>query len=333
MPSTPSTIRLAFVAALAALALGACSGGGGKPTTTAGTMTPAPGAPTEGDPSDFFPVREGQTATRSGLTAGTNLQSLVSEEKAASNFPQFSVFQFGAAENANGIPLQRDTKTEAGRYAAIAYQAVLDHSMFLFQAGVYNQGEEGEGRSSFFLPDASVWTGNPTTGNKVAGTWKGKAIGSEYTAARRTPNPVISLASVEPSIIQADVEIGVTLEGDDQNVTWAFKNWDGGSLDFPDVSSEGVSLMGEEEIANQVREGSTEEQRAIIRALHTSDDHYQVFHKGESGPIDESSTWTSLYTYLQFYGPARQEAGGFFHFEYQGERHILRGVFAAKKQP
>ena len=332
MPSTPSPIRLAFVAALAAFALGACSGGGGKPTTTAGTMTPDPGA-TAGDRTDFLPVREGQTATRSGLTAGTTLQNLVSEQLAASNFPQFSVFEFGAPTNANGIPLQRDTKTEDGRYAAIAYQAVLDHSMFLFQTGVYNQGEE---RSSFFLPDASFWTGNPTTGNKVAGTWKGKAVGTEHMSghgSRATSNLVISLAAVEPSIVQADVEIGVTLEGDDQNVTWAFKNWDGGSLDFPDVSSEGVSLMNEEAIANQVREGSTEEQRAIIRALHTSNDHYQVFHKGESGVIDESSTWTSLYTYLQFYGPARQEAGGFFHFEYQGEKHMLRGVFAAKKQP
>ena len=311
----PSPIRLAFVAALAALALGACSGGGG--------MTPTPG-----DRSDFFPIREGQTATRFGLAAGATLQNLVSEQQAASNFPQFSVFQFGAAENANGIPLQKATKTETDRYAAIAYQAVLDHSMFLFQAGVYNQGE---GPSSF-LPDASFWTGNPTTGSKVAGTWTGKAVGSEYTIGpRRTPSPVISLAGVEPSILQADVEIGVTLDGDDQNVTWAFKNWNGGSLDFPDVSSEGVSLMNEEQIAIQVREGSTEEQRAIIRSLHTSDDHYQVFYKGESGAVDETSTWTSLYTYLQFYGPARQEAGGFFHFEYQGERHILRGVFAAKK--
>ena len=38
----------------------------------------------------------------------------------------------------NGIPVQKATARQAGRYAAVAYQAVLEHSMFLFQGGIYH---------------------------------------------------------------------------------------------------------------------------------------------------------------------------------------------------
>ena len=284
----PSPIRLAFVAALAAFALGACSGGG-APTAT-----------------DFFPVKAGQV-TRGAInsegnstevTAGTTLSNILDEGFSSLNFPQFSVFQFGAAENANGIPVQKDFKTSAGRYAAVAYQAVLEHSMLLVQGGVYRFPIGGDDpRPAAPRPGGfHLSTGVPTTGSPIAGTWKGKAVGYEWRTDY-APASAISQAEAERRIVQADVEIGATL--DDQNVTWAFKNWDGGTVKHPDLTS------------------------GDLAPLRGEGDHAFIF-SGSSGPEVYGNV------HIQFYGPGRQEAGG--DFEFEGRLYVLEGVFAAKKQ-
>ena len=321
MPSMPSPIRLAFVAALAAFALGACSGGGGKPTTMAGTMTPAPSpsTPTAGDRTDFFPIAAEHLAMtvvgdeRTYIPTGTTLSSLPGEAYTSRNHPQFSVFEFGAVTNANGIPLQKSpTKTSAGRYAAVAYQAVLEHSMFLFQGGVYNFAVDGvtAGRPS----GAYLSTGVPTTGSPIAGTWKGKAVGLEWAVSPTgRPTLAVNAGQAERPIVQADVEIGVSLDGTDQNVTWAFTDWTGGSIDYPDYTSEGTLLLTESQ-------GSPP---------HVSDgDHYLVYRDQGGSPLNVS---------IRFYGPDRQEAGGTFRFQRRVEnptiQYTLEGVYAAKKQP
>ena len=339
MPSTPSTIRLAFVAALAAFALGACSGGGGKPTTTAGTMTPAPGAtpttgtPTAGDRTDFFPIKSGQV-TRGTVTpaAGSTLETIVTGETAQQGFPQFSVFEFGAATNANGIPLQKATKMETGRYSAVAYQAVLEHSMFLFQGGIYNQRFPRER----LWPDSLQFsTGTPSTGNPVAGTWTGRAVAREHALTQPAIYADYSLTDPdhpESLIVQGDVEIGVTLDGSNQNVTWAFRDWEGGRVDYPDVTSEGTRVYTAEDIEAVLRQsqGLDEREIAQARTAVTSNDHYLAFWdpEGEGG-----RNWRAVG--IQFYGPGRAEAGGTFgfHLQLESETYILNGAFAAKKQP
>ena len=295
MLSTPSPIRLAFVAMLAAFALGACSGGGG--------ITP-------GDRSDFFPVEAGQVTwgaidsegNSTEVTAGTTLSNILDEGFSSLNFPQFSGFQFGAAENANGIPLQKDFKTSAGRYAAVAYQAVLEHSMLLVQGGVYRFPIGGDNPQPAAPRPGGfhLSTGVPTTGSPIAGTWKGKAVGYEWRTDY-APASAISQAEAERRIVQADVEIGVTLDGGDQNVTWAFKDWDGGSIEHPDLTSGDLALL--------LGEGG----------------HAFIF----SGSVGEARD-TYAGVQVQFYGPGRQEAGGSFEFETQV--YTLEGAFAAKKQ-
>ena len=311
----PSPIRLAFVAALAALALGACSGGGGG--------------------SGFFPIKSGPEQVTRGYipAAGSTLETIVTEETAQQGFPQFSVFEFGAATNANGIPLQKATKTEAGRYAAVAYQAVLEHSMFLFQGGIYYNQQ---------FPDGRLWpgtlrlsTGTPSTGSPVAGTWEGRAVALEHDGfgAGRTNPRTIDLDQAESLIVQGDVEIGVTLDGGGQNVTWAFRDWEGGSIEYPDVTSEGTRVYTEEDIEALLGDfpGLSEREIANIRESLTSDDHYRVYHDPEGGL--SGTGWSDRTVGIQFYGPGRQEAGGTFTFEWEGERYILFGAFAAKKQP
>lgn len=298
----PSPIRLAFVAALAAFALGACSGGGGKPTTTAGTMTPDPGATTAGDRTKFFPVRAAQvTRGVEEVSEGATLDNLLGEEDTASNAPQFSVFEFGTAANDNGIPLQTDTKTAAGRYALVAYQAVLEHSVFLFQGGIYNYALDGvtAGRAG----GIPISTGVPTTGDPVAGTWTGKAIGFE---ARNLPNQrtfALTSDQAKARIVKDDVEIGISLDGNNQNTTWAFTNWAGGINEYPDVRAESHPVAP---VSN-------------IRSVHFLRSH-SVVANASNASID-----------VQFYGPDRKEAGGSFEFYWMNTDYYLQGGFAAKK--
>ena len=346
MPSTPSPIRLAFVAALAAFALGACSGGGGMTTPTAGTMTPAPtptptpaptpSTPTPGDRTDFFPIAsehpEQVTRTeRQNVPAGTTLSNLLGEEYTRINFPQFSVFEFGAAVEDKGIPLQKDTATAAGRYAAVAYQAILEHSMFLFQGGVYHFAVQN---TAVGRPGGVYFsTGDPTTGPAVAGTWTGKAVGFEWsetappggTGNAIRPTFAINTAQAERRIVKADVEIGVSINNDNENVTWAFTNWTGGSTDYPSFTSQDV---------REFQSGGSQ----AVRKTGGQGDHYLVYSDGPVRPTSGLDIVESHRTVgIQFYGPGRQEAGGTFWFKKISANpttdYTIQGGFAAKKQP
>ena len=317
----PSPIRIAFVAALAAFALGACSGGGGG--------------------TGFFPIKSGpgqvtRGSVASAAAAGSTLETLVPEVSAERGIPQFSVFEFGAATNTNGIPLQKSaTKTEDGRYVAVAYQAVLEHSMFLFQGGIYYNQQFQDG--SLWPNHFRISTGTPSTGSPVGGTWEGRAVALEHDGYSSGPSRPWSIDpdQAESRIVQGDVEIGVTLDGGNQNVTWAFRDWEGGSVEYPDVTSEGTRVYNEEDIEALLREfegtGSSEREIAEIRESLTSDDHYRVYH--DPGPGLSRTRWNDRTVGIQFYGPGRKEAGGIFAFEWDGERYILFGGFAAKKQP
>ena len=303
----PSPIRLAFVAALAAFALGACSGGGGMTTPPV-------------DTTDFFPIpaehvamtKNGNSGDLEYIATGKTLSNLIREEITRLNVPQFSVFEFGAAETANGIPLQKSRpKTEDGRYAAVAYQAVLEHSMMLVQGGVYRFAVDGV--TAARAGGVEISTGVPTTGDPVAGTWTGKAIGFEWSdTPDGRPTYDINAGQAERRIVQADVEIGVTLNGNDQSVTWAFTDWTGGSVQHPDFTSEGTSLRPPTQgfPAPQTSEG----------------DHYLVYSGGSPSRV----------VAIRFYGPARQEAGGTFEFSRTLQNpaiaYSLEGAFAARKQ-
>ena len=273
------------------------------------TSPPAsPTLPTPGDRTDFFPVKAGQVTLglRDIPEVGTTLENVLVERLTDIGYRPFNEFQFGAAENANGIPLQEAPKTEAGRYAGIAYQAVLEHSMLLVQGGFFVPSDSND----LYGPRGlRISTGVPTTGNPVAGTWKGKAVAVELRAGGAQPVTEVD-AQAESLIVQGDVEIGVSLEGDDQNVTWAFKNWDGGSVEYPEVTNEGMEIS--------LREDSTGEETG------------HLFFSGIANR--DSTTWTSRSIQMQFYGPGRQEAGGTFNFVWQATRGLWGG-FAAKKQP
>ena len=328
----PSPIRLAFVAALAAFALGACSGGGGMTTPTTG------GAPTAVDRTDFFPVagKHPEQVTRTysifdedqpNVPTGTTLSNLIGEDYTSRNHPQFSVFQFGAAANANGIPLQKATKTEADRYVAVAYQAVLEHSMFLFQGGVYNSSFGNPDEVAAVHPSGVYFsTGVPTTGAPVAGTWTGKAVGFEWAESPDgRPTFAINTPQAEGLIVQGDVEIGVSLNGNDQNVTWEFTNWKGGSTDYPSFTSRDV---------REFRSGGSQ----AVRKTGGQGDHNLVYSDGPVFPTSGLDIVESHRTVdIQFYGPGRQEAGGTFWFLKISENptihYTIRGGFAAKKQP
>ena len=325
----PSPIRLAFVAALAALALGACSGGGG------GGMTTPPV-----DTTDFFPIKSGPEQVARGsvrvdsegyeveeVPAGTTLSNLISEGLTSRNFPQFTEFQFGAATNDNGIPLQRATKTAAGRYAAVAYQAVLEHSMLLFHGGIYHFAffEEPPESAAGRLSRVFLSTGVPTTGSPVAGTWAGKAIGMEWIRIAddgvhrpsvEVPTFAVNANQAENRIVQADVEIGVTLDGGNQNLTWAFKDWEGGSVEYPDITSGEWSTL-------------------VTEGFFAGSDHYLVSRLIGRLPTKFGSVDGNPVVEIQFYGPGRAEAGGEFAFQWEDGVlwNVLDGVFVAKKQP
>ena len=341
-------------------------GTGGFQTATDGrTLNVVYGARKQRDRSDFFPIKaEPEQVTLTlvesfgvSYPAEATLETLVSEEaRRYYNYPQFSVFEFQPPENADGIPLQKATKAEADSYAAIAYQAILEHSMFLFQGGIFTPGDARRGggdpnyptsryeQAQFFLS-----TGIPSTGNPVAGTWEGKAFALEFDASypiyRKTfrefrhgdlgldpeddPLAYIDLDNLttvveaEKRIVQGDVKIDVILGGG-ENITWEFSNWKGGFRpqfgdDYPIVTSEGTTMR---------KLDREEEPRAGGYSF-----HHNTGERNENGGITSQQRWQSRNMQLQFYGPGRQEAGGTFAFKlYQSSFHLWGG-FAAKKQP
>ena len=305
------------------------------PTPTP-TPAPAPG-PSADARSKFFPVPEragmtdptatvvgGQTGARvaSGGTSriwglgtqdsivGKSFETLVGEEwnsPPSRTFPQFSEFEFGSPADSNGIPLQTapaETASAENPRSVAAYQAVLEHSMFLFQGGLYRYAIDGVHAARPGM--LALSTGDPTSGPAIAGSWTGKAVGFETDGTRAT-DPYFPLhpTTAERLIVQGDVEIGVTLDSGTQNVRWAFRNWDGGSIDYPTVDHTGANFVPS-----------------------ASDDHYLAYFGTGGNP----NAWTSKSVGIQFYGPGRQEAGGLFEFVWQ-DRFNLTGVYGAKKQP
>ena len=312
----PSPIRHAFVAALAALALSACSGGGGGTPAATGAersdilkpgqlLLPAYSA-WQGAPGSLpVPVSVPPQGTLENLLGG------YWEEQ---NFPQFSEFEFGAATNANGIPLQKATKTEAGRYAAVAYQAVLEQSMFLLQGGIYNYRHSTYGGTDTGL--ASFSTGNRYTGSPIAGTWKGKAVAIEEVLVGGRPSAV-DLDQAERLIVQGDVEIVATVSGSRyQNLAWEFSNWEGGSVAYPDVSSR-------------------QHPGALTYIPAPGNNHFATAAGSAGLNLPENALGLASLN-VQFYGPSAQEVGGAFQFFRLGggglRTYQLSGVYGAKKE-
>lgn len=139
------------------------------------------------------------------------------------NIPQFSEFDFGESNTSNEIPVQRATAEQADRYAAHAYQAILEHSAHIFQAGMRHNEDlkccyPGNIYRGFkYLPYVATlstgekaWVTDGSSG--IKGTWKGKAFGIEGGGYRHTPviggsNSLPSLDSTEDRIVTANVEI------------------------------------------------------------------------------------------------------------------------------
>ena len=330
--------RKAALAAAAALciafpfALAAC-GGGGAPAKPTAMPDPAPTPPPAerpdaGNPSSFFPINSQHVvrpyANRmehgflrfgpSELTtsAGTTFANLLPNELTSRNFPQFSQFSFGSAGNDNGIPMQTATATQADRYAAIAYQAVLEHSMLIVQGGVYSYATgdpSGTDVTGGRLGTVGLSIGSPTTGEPVAGTWTGKAIGFEVAgptvptptvATESVPTYPINAAEAEKHVVTGDVNISVALEGTTRGVSFTLGNWQGGSGAYDDITSDNLSLLN-------------------------IDDPTPHFLRYGPGTSDDSVN-------IQFYGPNRQEAGGTFGMSSVFGNHRVYGGFAARKQ-
>ena len=145
---------------------------------------------------------------------------------------------------------------------------------------------------------------------------------------RRSDIP-ISLAEAEKHVVQADVEIGVTLDGSTQNVTWAFKNWTGGSgsIDYPDLTMpERTELLRTD---------------PNIQGFEASEGNHFLAYRFQEDTISslDDLPWASGHVGIQFYGPGRQEAGGYFSFSHYYVRDGnaynesgVRGFFAARKQ-
>ena len=290
------------------------------PTPTP-TPAPAPG-PSADARSKFFPITSGQVTSTIGIRiqaasdaardgeaswasppAGSTLETLVSQEWTSRTFPQFSEFEFGSPADSNGIPLQKATaKTASGENprSIAAYQAVLEHSMFIFQGGLYRYAVDGvhSARAGVLALSVGVPTRNFGTlaADNIAGTWKGKAVGLEMETGRTRPYFPLHPSTAENLIVQGDVEIGVTLSGADQDISFEFDNWIGGSNNYP-----AVNLVGE----------ITSDSLRITRPV--------------------NAPWTSQGVTIQFYGPGRAEAGGSFQFGYPGSISLM-GVYGAKKQ-
>ena len=321
--------RVAMLAAVGIMLAG-CSGGGGTTPATGGGMeqpgngnaggggmTPAPSA---NDRSEFFPLDADKHLILSAggrgeggagifqweadLIDGSPLENIIDENWTDRNFQQFSAFEFGSPTNANGIPLQKATKTQAGLYSAAAYQAVLEHSMFIFQGGLYNYAVNGDtaGRRGAL----ALLVGSSTTGSPIAGTWKGKAVAEEVTAGGLVPTGTIAQVPADDGIVQGDVEIGVALNGGSQNVSIEFDNWTGGNNNYPAITSQ----IFTPEPVQQLRDG-----QFLIKQVRPS----------------ASSTWTGGAVAIGFFGPERAEAGGTFSFTYR-DRMQLIGAYGAKKQ-
>ena len=130
-------------------------GGTGQPEQPRETPQPASG------PAKFFPLKadhlarinlhivsphgwqqdhplDGSTTLDTLVPSTVRHASLTPEVPPTSTYmPQFSAFDFGESNTLNGIPVQEAT-TKANRYAAYAYQAILEHSAHIFQTVMHH---------------------------------------------------------------------------------------------------------------------------------------------------------------------------------------------------
>ena len=216
---------------------------------TGGTAQPASGPP------KFFPLKADHL-TRMNLMllyphgrkidqrpAGTTLDSLLPSTATDINIPQFSVFDFGDAQTLNGIPVQQATAEQADRYAAYAYQAILEHSTHIFQAGLHHYENVESAFQEFgsvpyfaaFSTGKRAWLTEGSPGiygvrnpPAVDGRWKGKAYGIEYGVGE---HPLPTIESVATRLVMADATITARIPSASSNpeIDIDFRNWQGGS--------------------------------------------------------------------------------------------------------
>ena len=228
------------------------------------------------------------------------MADLINRQRTAVHWEHYNFFDFvPAAVNRgielNGIDLSKaaQTGTVYGyNYAAIAYQGVLKHSMFLFQGGVYEYSNVGIVPPPFRNQIAShhISIGNPPEGNDpIAGTWKGIAIGFEHhpSGDERANIRERTTAAAERHIVMGNVELDVTIPSDGSPTgTIEFSDWEGGTSSYPDSGTLNLRL------------GTSANQAPISwDASGNLPDGYDAA-RGSG----------------QFYGPQRQEAGGVFSF-------------------
>ena len=258
MRTGPAALALAIPFALVA-----CGGGSEIPVkvTVEDVTQRQPTGGTGQTLSSFFPIKSGQiTRTAWDLdaltlahmralaitwnpSAGATLENLLSQALTSRNVPQFSEFNFEALQDSNGILVQespayayRATKTEAGKYAAIAYRAIFKHSTHIFQGGVYNI-QDGRLSKGHFALSTGI---EPTTGTgRISGIWKGKTVALEGGSEIAKPQSV-SLTEAQAGIVEADVQIDTNLQEHvliaGQSASITSSNWEDSSIDYSDVS-------------------------------------------------------------------------------------------------
>ena len=229
--------------------------------------------------------------------------------------PEFSDFTFGEPTNANGIDLQRATKVQAGKYAAIAYQAILEHSMFIFQGGIYKHKSVAP-TSNTPYPDFNLDGGYygaiaMAVGDRapyhgpVTGTWKGKAVGIETHDSREINSPYpYTLSEAERAIMTANVLLEATAGGtSDRGIMLEFSGLKGGT--------EGKHLSSYQ----------------LWGKMPSLDSFYETINLHER-PLDHGEGSAAMH----FYGPKGGEAVGKFSLNNRDSRFGFAGGFAAKKQ-
>ena len=236
----------------------------------------------------------------SPIPVGTTMADLINRQRTAVHWEHYNFFDFGPAAvsrgiELNGIDLSKATQTgtvHGYKYAAIAFQGALEHSMFLFQGGVYEYSNVGIVLDPFQNQIAShhISIGNPPEGNDfIAGTWKGITIGFEHhpLGDERSNIRERTTAAAERHIVMGNVELDVTIPSDGSPTgTIEFSDWEGGTSSYPDSGTLNLRL------------GTSANQAPISwDASGNLPDGYDAA-RGSG----------------QFYGPQRQEAGGVFSF-------------------
>ena len=259
------------------------------------------------------------------------------------NIPQFSAFDFGEPKDSNGIPVQEATTAQADRYAAYAYQAILEHSAHIFQAGMRHNEDLLHGqpyRDFKYLPYvATLTTGEKawiTEGSSgISGIWKGKAYGIEGGGYRHHTiiggsDSLPSLDSTNNRIVTANVEITANIGKDEplgspgrpqeassnSELDMRFYNWKGGTVSYPDLAM-GTKQGGKISVLSPID--------------HVLIDRYDS-PAPPSGNWIVGTTWTGAR--FQFYGPDGAEVAGYWWATWEkggNNRHIVHGGFVAKK--